>query len=895
MADMSQSVSTGPAIRTPDQLLRVFVSSTLGELAAERRAARAAIERLHLAPVMFELGARPHPPRKLYRSYLEQSDVFVGIYWERYGWIAPGEQISGLEDEYDLASPQMPKLIYLKASQVREDRLSALISRIQNDDNASYLTFETEDELREHLARDLATLLAERFQAGVEPPVQAVPEPRSSPALAQVPPPYTPIVGREDEIDELIELLVEHRSRVVTIVGSGGTGKSRLAIEVALRAGAKFADGVVFVPLENVVDPKLLLPTIAQALGIGESGEAAIEERLPVALAQRQALIVLDNFEQIGEAAPALVGLYSDASEVAFLVTSRAVLRIRGEYVFELDGLPAPTFSHHPTVAQAKRSAAVRLFVERARAVKSSFDLAPDNVAAVSGICSQLEGLPLAIELAAARVRVLTPQAILERLDRPLALLASAALDVPQRQRTLQATIEWSSNLLSDEQRGLLADLSVFAPGFNYAAVEAIGRDRPWSGRELEDLSALIDNSLLRQQSQAGNSLFAMLSTVRQYADDLLRERGETALLRAEHARHYTALALEIAPLLRGAGQVDAAARLNLELPNLRAAVRYSIELGRPDDAADLAWSLLVFWWFGGYFGEVRLWMQDLLAQGTPTDPHTKAVADFLVNWVEMWHNPTPAVAEVFDKACQAFAHSSDISGEALATACRAFTRMSLPEADLDACRLDLFHAVELFEGAGDTWGAALALVGLGRLESLLDHNDLAASHYLRAGRLARDHSDTLATLITDHHIGRSQLFAGDLEQAERTFTQSVRLSGGMGMEGGVADGLEGLSAIAAARNQTELAGLLSGAAAALRQRLGFFEVAAFVFHERYLDTVRELDPATFESAQARGRELTTAEAMAIAVPQANPGGGEARQPKVARPRPPDPMVAVAS
>ncbi len=875
MTRMAQPASGGPLIRTPDQLLRVFVSSTLGELAAERRAARDAIERLRLAPVMFELGARPHPPRKLYRSYLEQSDVFVGIYWERYGWIAPGEEISGLEDEYRLADPQMPKLIYLKASNAREERLAGLIKRIQRDDTASYVTFGTEDELREHLVRDLATLLAERFQAVSDPPpVPAALDPEASPVYEQVPPPYTPIVGRATEIDELIAMVDDRRARVVTIVGTGGIGKSRLAIEVALRAGPHFADGVAFVPLENVVDPKLLLPTLAKALGIHESGEAPIEDRLPIALGQRRVLIVLDNFEQLVDAAPALVGLYAAAPDSTFLVTSRAVLRIRGEHVYELGGLSMGSLvepleaRREPTVPEALHSDAVQLFVERARAAKGDFKLTSSNVAAVVGICQQLEGSPLAIELAAARVRALTPQNILKRLDRPLELLASAARDVPARQRTLQATIEWSCNLLSSEQRDLLADLSVFAPGFTYEAVEALGVGRPWAGRELEGLAALVDNSLLRQQSQSDMPAFAMPNPVRQFAESRLGQRGELELLRSAHAGYYTALAARLRPSLSGAGQVETATRLELEFQNLRNAVHYSVELGHPDEAADLAWSLLVFWWFGGHFGQVRVWMEELLARQRPAaGEHTLAVASFLINWIDMWHHPSADVAAVFDEARRRFADTGDVSGEALSTACAAFARISLPGTDADACRADFEHAVELFEGVGDAWGAALALVGLGRVDSVIGEEGLAAEAYLRAGRVAREHSDMLATLITDHHIGRVQLFAGRLDEAEQTFRASVELSGSLGMGGGVADGLEGLSAISAARGQVELAGLQSGAAAALRQRLGLYEVPAFVFHERYLDAARRLDAEAFAHAQARGRELTTSEAVALARP----------------------------
>jgi hypothetical protein len=384
-----------------------------------------------------------------------------------------------------------------------------------------------------------------------------------------------------------------------------------------------------------------------------------------------------------------------------------------------------------------------------------------------------------------------------------------------------------------------------------------------------------------------------MPATVRQYAESLLAQRGELERVRAAHARYYTALAAELGPVLRGPGQVETAARLQLELPNLRASVGYSIELGRPDDAGDLAWALLVFWWFGGYFGQVRVWMEELLAQQRDAaGEHTLAVANFLIDWVDMWLSPSAAVAAVFDEARRRFVATADVSGEALATACAAFTRISLPGADADACRADFSRAVDLFEGVGDSWGAALALVGLGRAESIQGNEERAAESYLRAGRVAREHSDTLATLITDHHIGRVQLFAGRLDEAEHTFGASVRLSSSLGLDGGVADGLEGLSAIAAARAQVERAALLSGAAAALRQRLGFYEVPAFVFHERYLDAVRQRDPDGFAAAQARGRELTEDEAVALALPVEEPTAAGAAEDAG---EPLDPEVVLAS
>ena len=383
-----------PVIRTPDQRIRVFVSSTLRELAEERRAARAAIERMRLAPVMFELGARPHPPRALYRSYLAQSDVFVGIYADSYGWVAPDEEVSGLEDEYALAPRDMPKLIYVRASEHREPRLEELIARIRSDDTVAYLPFATAAELEELVSNDLATLLAERFDesrlhnGGGPEEIPPTPE-------ARIPVPPTSTIGRDREIGE-VRSLFERGTKLVSLVGPGGIGKSRLAIEVARGTADLFPDGRYFLPLEGVFEPGLLLPTVAYVLGIRDTGEAALEERISRALAGRGVLLVLDNFEQIVEAAPLLVRLFDVAPSVSLLVTSRTVLRIRGEQVYDVRALGVPDAVAHPSVERVRRSAAGALFLDRAQAVKPDFELSADNAPAVADICRTQIGFRVA-------------------------------------------------------------------------------------------------------------------------------------------------------------------------------------------------------------------------------------------------------------------------------------------------------------------------------------------------------------------------------------------------------------------------------------------------------------------------------------------------------------------
>ena len=275
---------------------------------------------------MFELGARPHPPRELYRAYLRQSDVFVGLYGERYGWVAPGEPVSGLEDEYNLA-PDLPKLIYIKeSSENREERLVELLDRVRDDDGASFKYFSTPQELRRLLEADLATLLAERFDQSRREPTGETAPTLLEPEAAIAPVPLTELIGRDAELDTVEALLRRDAVRLVTLIGPGGIGKSRLAIDVASRARARGGE-TAFVDLTAVSDPALVPNAMAEALGVLDTGDRPITEKLMTALRQRRMLIVLDNFEQVLAAAPGLIPLLSAAPGLKLLVTSRALLR----------------------------------------------------------------------------------------------------------------------------------------------------------------------------------------------------------------------------------------------------------------------------------------------------------------------------------------------------------------------------------------------------------------------------------------------------------------------------------------------------------------------------------------------------------------------------------------
>ena len=487
-------------IRTPDQRVRVFVSSTLQELAAEREAVRDAVTLLRLVPVMFELGARPHPPRPVYRAYLAQSQVFVGIYWQSYGWVGPGEQISGLEDEYRL-SAGLPRLVYVKSpAPEREPRLTQMLARIRDEGEVSYQHFSDPTGLQQLVENDLAVLLSERFEMARSGEGAA----DEAPLAGAVPVPVTPLLGREQEAAAVEELVVGEGVRLVTLTGPGGVGKSRLMVEAARRLGPGFADGARFLELASVSAADLVAAAIAAGLGLNTSAGPLITD-LESYLRPRRLLLALDNFEQVMGAAPLLAELLAAAPGLVVLVTSRTVLRLSGEHEFPVPPLPVPPAGVGRDPADLQRYASVSLFVERAHAVAPGFELTDENAGAVAEICRRLDGLPLAIELAAARVRLLPPQALASRLDQRFSVLTGGARDLPERQRTLKNTLDWSFGLLSAGEQALFARLGVFAGPFSLLAAEAVGAGSPDEGQAswqvMETLGSLVDSSLVR----AGN------------------------------------------------------------------------------------------------------------------------------------------------------------------------------------------------------------------------------------------------------------------------------------------------------------------------------------------------------------------------------------------------------
>ena len=614
-------------ISTPDQRLRVFVSSTLQELAAERQAVRDAVTRVRLVPVMFELGARPHPPRQVYRSYLAQSQVFVGVYWQSYGWVAPGEQVSGLEDEY-LLSAGLPRLIYVKSpAPERESRLAGMLTRIRDDGDVSYQHFSAAAELQRLVENDLAVLLSERFEMASSGDGAAA----GASLAGAVPVPATPLVGRDDDAAAVSDLVRAGGVRLVTLTGPGGVGKSRLAVEVAQRLGPGFEDGVRFVELGSVPAAELVTAAIAAALGLNTSGGRLIAD-LKSYLRARRLVLVLDNFEQVVGAAPLVAELLGAAPGVVALVTSRMVLRLSGEYEFPVPPLLVPPIEAGGDAADVQRCASVRLFVERAQAASAGFELTSGNAGAVAEICRRLDGLPLAIELAAARVRLLPPQALLARLGDRMGLLTGGARDLPERQRTLRSTLDWSFDLLSGGEQALFARLGVFAGTFDLPAVEAVGTADAApavpgrAGHVMDTLGSLVDSSLVQPQVRDGEPRFGLLETIREYALERLRDGADWREAHDRHAAYFRALAEPAPAELQGPGQLAWLDRLETEHGNLGAAMSWLGDQDQLESAIQLSWATWRFWWLRGHAEELASYV-DILPKSEHLPPRQRALA----------------------------------------------------------------------------------------------------------------------------------------------------------------------------------------------------------------------------------------------------------------------------
>lgn len=856
---MSEGVDA-PPIRTPDQRLRVFVSSTLAELADERKAVAAAISALGLTPVMFETGARPHPPRDVYRAYLAQSDIFVGLYWQQYGQVSPGMETSGLEEEFEL-SGSLPRLLYVKVpAPNRERRLEHLVDRIRME--ASYRKFEGVAELRRLVRDDIATLVSERFgaeRAAGADPGSAARRVRSVPAQT------TSLVGRERDVEEVVNLIQRREVRLVTLTGPGGVGKTRLAVAVADRLRDRFGAGTVFVPLETITERERVLAAISRAVG-ADLGTASPLEAVVERLGDDSWLLILDNLEQALDVAGDLDELLVRCPSVALLTTSRVVVQLRGEREYLVRPLSFPVDLAVP-VERLASSPAVALFLERARAVRRDFVLTEGNAAAVAEICQRLEGLPLAIELAAARIRLLEPRELLSRLATSLDVLAARSVDLPERQRTLRATVEWSVGLLEDAERNLLETAAVFVDGWTIDAVTAVAELDQL--RALDLTEALARNSLITSETGNGDPRPRMLATIHVFLAERLAARPDVAAIQHRHAQYYRSLAERADRPLRSSPQREWLNRLEPEAGNLAATVRWYLDHDT-GQLPHLFRALNVYWELRDRFREARPWVQQTvpIADSLPPEARAELLWIELITANETGDNSaaqaagrrlTPLLAEIDDRQLEAVARL-------------ALAWIAPIGGDYEGAVRGALDALELLRGQDEPFWTGVAGLTVSSLEIATGRYDDARRHLLESQELADRFGYDWLAAWSRAQLGTLSLADGQLERARELLRDGLRLGLTVQSTRNVSLILVAYARLAFAEDQPERATRLMGAAHGLRERSGVrpWPMLRRGEEELIAEAREALGPDRFEEVFAAGTRLNQREAIATATRPAN-------------------------
>jgi predicted ATPase/DNA-binding CsgD family transcriptional regulator len=715
-------------------------------------------------------------------------------------------------------------------------------------------------------------------------------------APAPVPASLTPLIGRERDVQGVVGLLRRSDVRLLTLTGAGGIGKTRLAAQVSAVLSPEYGASACFVSLASVNDPELVLPTIARALGLRESGGGPVQTTLYAHLRKRPLLLVLDNVEQVTAAAPMLVDMAANCPHVKILVTSRTVLHAAGEQEYPVAPLALPDPKGLTDVETLAGYAGVALFLDRAQASKPDFAITPANARAIIDVCNRLDGLPLAIELAARWVKVLAVEQIAARLGDAYTLLIGGGVQAPQRQQTMHSTMDWSYDLLSEQERTLFRRLCVFAGACTLEAAEAIcAGGGIEASAVLTLLSRLMDHSLVHTVERDGEVRYQLLEVIKQYGRAKLDATGEAPDLCRRHRDWYLRLAGLAEPELVGREQAAWLNRLEAERDDLRAALKWSLEHNEAQAAAGVAAPLWSFWLLRGYLTEGRRWLDRILAQlaygsiwrasvlqadGILTGRlgDTARAVSLLEESLSLWRalgdnkrvafalNSLGVAAQAYGDYVQAtrrFEESLALlreSGDAQATALT-LTSLALTTFYLgnrERARSLCEECLALFKAVGDVRGVAAALANLGMMsleQGDYEHATRLCSDSLALRRGVGDKGGIAHTLAI---LGRAALGRGKLEQAEHHFIESLAIRWELGEKDGVATALEGLAAVRAARGKAHNAARLWGAADALRESSNApVPPTDQSFRECVIASVRaQLSEKAFAAAQAEGRRF---------------------------------------